>query len=293
MPKVYLSPSDQTKNAYAYGGTNEAEQCGKIADACRRALERCGVSVKVGHRISMQQKCSESNAFGAELHVPIHTNAFNGSVMGTRMFCYAAAGKGMAACKAIFARVAPLSPGTSENIQVNPKLYEVRVPAAPTAYLECEFHDTVEGARWLVENTTAIGEAVAHGICDYFGVTFKASEQPTPAKSVDEVAREVIRGEWGNGSDRRQRLEAAGYDYDIVQDRVNAILTSDEPEQPAPAEPVEPAPEPEQPAPEPEQPATDKLYRVQVGAFAVRENAEKMVQRLKAAGFDAFIRQDT
>ena len=283
MPKVYLSPSDQTKNAYAYGNTTEAEQCGKIADACRAALERCGVSVKVGHMISMQQKCSESNAFGAELHVPIHTNAFNGSVMGTRMFCYNT-GKGMAACKAIFARVAPMSPGTSENIQVNQKLYEVRVPAAPTAYLECEFHDTVEGAKWLVENTTAIGEAIAHGICDYFGVAFKAPEQPAPAKSVDEVAREVIRGEWGNGSDRRQRLEAAGYVYDTVQDRVNAILTGDEPEQPTPTEPVEPA--------QPEQPATDKLYRVQVGAFANRENAEKMVQRLKAAGFDAFIRKD-
>lgn len=103
-----------------------------------------------------------------------------------------------------------------------------------------------------------------------------------PAKSVDEVAREVIRGEWGNGSDRRQRLEAAGYNYDAVQDRVNAILPGDEQEQPAPAEPVEPAPE---------QPATDKLYRVQVGAFAVRENAEKMLQRLKDAGFEGFIRE--
>ena len=285
MPKVYLSPSDQTKNRYAYGGTNEAEQCGRIAEACRRALERSGVSVKVGHMISMQQKCSESNAFGAELHVPIHTNAFNCSVMGTRMFCYNT-GKGMAACKAIFTRVAPLSPGTSENIQVNQKLYEVRVPAAPTAYLECEFHDTVEGAKWIVENTVLIGETIAHGICDYFGVTFKSPEQPAPAKSVDEVAREVIRGEWGNGSDRRQRLEAAGYDYDTVQDRVNAILTGDEPEQPTPTEPVEPAPEPEQPA-------TDKLYRVQVGAFANRENAEKMLQRVKDAGFDAFIRQDS
>ena len=261
MPKVYLSPSDQTKNRYAYGGTNEAEQCGKIADACRAALERCGVSVKVGHMISIQQKCSESTAFGADLHVPIHTNAFNGSVMGTRMFCYNT-GKGMAACKAIFARVAPLSPGTSENIQVNSKLYEVRVPAAPTAYLECEFHDTLEGAKWLVENAAAIGEAIAHGICDYFGVTFKEPEQPAPAKSVDEVAREVIRGEWGNGSDRRQRLEAAGYVYDTVQDRVNAILTGDEPEQPTPTEPVEPA--------QPEQPATDKLYRVQVCSFANR-----------------------
>lgn len=105
-----------------------------------------------------------------------------------------------------------------------------------------------------------------------------------PAKSVDEVAREVIRGEWGNGSGRRQRLEAAGYDYNAVQNRVNAILTGDAPEQPTPAEPVEPSPEPEQPA-------TDKLYRVQVGAFAVRENAEKMLQRLKDAGFEGYIRE--
>jgi len=224
MPKVYLSPSNQTKNAYAYGSTNEAEQCGRIADACRIALERSGVTVKLGHMPSMQEKVRASDAFGAELHVPIHTNAFNGSVMGTRMFCYNGAGRGMAACKAIFARVAPLSPGTSESIQVNPKLYEVRVPKAPTAYLECEFHDTVEGAKWVVENAAAIGEAIAHGICDYFGVTYKAAEQPKPAQ--------------------------------------------------------------------PEQPAEQKLYRVQMGAFASRANAEKMVQRLKAAGFDAFIRQD-
>ena len=33
MPKVYLSPSNQTENRYAYGNTNEAEQCGRIAEA--------------------------------------------------------------------------------------------------------------------------------------------------------------------------------------------------------------------------------------------------------------------
>lgn len=82
MAKVYLSPSNQTDNRYAYGNTTEAVQCGKIADACRAALERSGVTVKVGHMPSMQDKCKESNAFGADLHVPIHTNAFNGTVTG-------------------------------------------------------------------------------------------------------------------------------------------------------------------------------------------------------------------
>ena len=44
-------------------------------------------------------------------------------------------------------------------------------------------------------------------------------------KSIDEVAREVINGDWGNGNTRKQKLEAAGYNYDEVQKRVNQILS--------------------------------------------------------------------
>lgn len=41
---------------------------------------------------------------------------------------------------------------------------------------------------------------------------------------IDELARQVIRGDWGNGDDRKQRLTAAGHDYSKVQGRVNQIL---------------------------------------------------------------------
>ena len=47
----------------------------------------------------------------------------------------------------------------------------------------------------------------------------------TSSKSIDTIAREVISGNWGNGSDRANRLRAAGYDYDAVQSRVNEILS--------------------------------------------------------------------
>lgn len=46
-----------------------------------------------------------------------------------------------------------------------------------------------------------------------------------PSKSVDTLAREVIAGNWGNGQDRVNRLRAAGYDYNAVQNRVNEILS--------------------------------------------------------------------
>lgn len=44
------------------------------------------------------------------------------------------------------------------------------------------------------------------------------------SKSMDAIAKEVIRGDWGNGAERKQRLTVAGYDYASVQKRVNEIL---------------------------------------------------------------------
>lgn len=42
-------------------------------------------------------------------------------------------------------------------------------------------------------------------------------------KSIDELAREVLQGKWGNGAERKKRLEAAGYDYAAVQKKVNQL----------------------------------------------------------------------
>ena len=220
--KVFLSPSDQFSNKYAYGNTTEGVQCGKIANYCKAALERSGVDVMLMHDKSMSEKCAASNKFGADLHVPIHTNAFNGKVMGTRIFCYSAGGKGMAACKAIFSELAPISPGKSENIQVNADLYEVRVPAAPTAYIECEFHDTKAGAKWIVENTEKIGEAIAKGICKYLGVTFKAKPKPKPTNTGATIYRVQV-GSYTkkeNAENMLLKLKKDGYIGFIVEGKL-------------------------------------------------------------------------
>lgn len=43
-------------------------------------------------------------------------------------------------------------------------------------------------------------------------------------KTVDELAHEVLAGVWGNGNTRKNKLIAAGYDYDAVQKRVNELV---------------------------------------------------------------------
>lgn len=50
------------------------------------------------------------------------------------------------------------------------------------------------------------------------------SSNPTPSKSIEEIAREVIAGVYGNGDARKKAIEAMGYDYNTVQAKVNELL---------------------------------------------------------------------
>lgn len=63
----------------------------------------------------------------------------------------------------------------------------------------------------------------------YYDAMTKGGAVAAPAKpakkTVDQVAQEVINGSWGNGDDRKRRLRAAGYDYNAVQNAVNAKLS--------------------------------------------------------------------
>lgn len=219
--KIFLSPSNQDDNRYAYGNVTEYDVCGDIAVFCKKALERHGFEVMLMHDENMATKVSKANAWGADLYIPIHTNAFNGSVAGTRMFYGSEAGKKV--CEAIFKYLAPLTPGTSENIKQYSALYEVANPKALTAYIEVDFHDVSSVAKWLIEHKEDVAEAITHGVCDYAGVPYKTNDVPEE-KPVSEA-----------------------------------------------------------------NPNGNKLYRVQVGAYAVKANAENMLKKLKNDGYDGFI----
>lgn len=202
--KVYLSPSDQRRNTYAVGSTTEDVQCGRIAAACKAALERSGVEVMVGQYAPMADRVAASNKFGADLHVPIHTNAANGKATGTHIFCYDADrnSAGYKACRAVLDVLGPLTPGSPDVVRAYPALYEVKHPAAPTVYIEVDFHDVPAVAEWIIANTTVIGETIAKGLCAAMGVKFVPGDdtpepvpvQPEQAETVQVAARVLRRG---------------------------------------------------------------------------------------------------
>lgn len=89
-------------------------------------------------------------------------------------------------------------------------------------------------------------------------VTQGETSPATGDKTVDELAQEVIQGLWGNGDDRKNGLTAAGYDYNAVQARVNALLS-------APVDPPTPTYKPPDTTNTTIVYATDDYYIVQPG----------------------------
>lgn len=216
--KIYISPSNQEANLYATGGTNEKEQCHKIARACYNYLKTKGFNVKCTYNDNMYERVRESNAFGADIHLAIHTNAtVNHNVTGgTQILLYSLAGERKKVGEAVLNRLAPVTPGKSaEKLIEKPSFYEVNSAKGITVYCECEFHDTKEGSDFIIKNTKLIGEAIAKGICDYYGISVEDNTKTDENKKT--------------------------------------------------------------------------LYTVQVGAFSNKNNAEKYVEQLKKAGFDAII----
>ena len=169
MKKIYLSPSDQVRNIYAYGDTNEAAQCRKIASACKAALERNGFAVRTNFEDgtnAMYTRVAESNTWGADLHLCIHTNA--------------GGGKG--------AEAYVIDKRWRSCCSLSTLLSEI--------------------AKWIVNSTTAIGEAIAKGVCRCFGVGFDGERaEEKPAVRTTEVALEVLRrGSEGTQVKTLQRL---------------------------------------------------------------------------------------
>ena len=72
------------------------------------------------------------------------------------------------------------------------------------------------------------GGAYKWGLVKYNGITgWIALDYTSPVgKTVNELALEVIRGLWGNGEERKKRLQNAGYDYYEIQKRVGQIYYS-------------------------------------------------------------------
>lgn len=254
--KVYLSPSDQWSNKCS-GGDTEAGHCKKIAESAKKYLTASGYEVKIGDNSkegSYSKRVTDSNKWGANVHVAIHTNAGGGE--GTEVFCYPSS-KSNKYVKAVYNAVAKVSKGDDRGIKTYKSLYEITNTTATCVYVESEFHDTY--GSWIDDNVSKLGKAIAEGICNADGKTLKSPSTGSTNSSVSSSSKlwKVQCGAYESQTYAEKQVKAlkkAGFDAFAYK--------------------------------------SGKFYKVQCGAFEKKSNATALAKKLEAKGFDTYVYQD-
>lgn len=187
--KIYLSPSSQPANLYSAGNTNEQTQCIRIAQFAKKAFDRCGFDCIVGEAdIDFTGRTAESNRFGADIHIPIHTNAGGGH--GVRVFVYGRTPARMVYAQPVYDAINAICPYKSTSgVTENPGLHEVKYSNGKCVYVEAAFHDNADEAQWIINNVEQIGEAICEGICEGAGVKYIEPKEGKPLTVEERLAR--------------------------------------------------------------------------------------------------------
>lgn len=166
MVSVFISPSDQLGNTYAVGNTNEAVVCQQISNLLEDKLNKLGVMVDSDP--NMYNAVDRSNKMRPDLHLAIHTNAsVNHNVRGVRVFYHSESDYGKTYAEKFFRSLSALYEG-SHAVKPYDILYELRRTVSPAVYLELDFHDHPDGAKWLISNIELIANTLCKVIADIF-----------------------------------------------------------------------------------------------------------------------------
>ena len=256
MPKVFLSPSDQDNNP-VHGGGHEQQYAQLRCARAAEVLRAHGVEVKVseagigddsnGYVASVK----EGEAWGPDIYVADHTNATGTAnrASGVQAYCWLADPNSKRLGECINGRMDPIVPGGA-SIQDGSGLYEVSGPSATAVLMESGYHDNPIDAAVIRTKTTEMGEALAYGILDYFGIqttTTPSQEDDMSDPQVIELLKEISRRTLVVSDALTVGKEGVKFDGDVIarlrsiESKLDALAAdTTEPERAEPETPAEP-----------------------------------------------------
>jgi|PlaIllAssembly_1097288.scaffolds.fasta_scaffold06070_4 N-acetylmuramoyl-L-alanine amidase len=184
MTKIYLSPSTQDANQYAGGGTGIADSeetwMRKVAVRAQAILLTASPrpDVRVGGNISVGANVTDSNNWGANWHLEIHTNAGGGH--GTEYWYYTGSASGLKMANAIYPPCAAASNMPDRGIKTSTGYYALSRTKAPAGIVELLFHDNTTEAQEMRVSVEEFAQAIAKGFAKLLGLTFPIPKPPVP-----------------------------------------------------------------------------------------------------------------
>ena len=236
--RIYLSPANHYKQ-YAVAGFTEKEQMDKLAVLLVKELEKYEGAEPVLTNIydidrSYTGRPEEAQRLNCDIYVALHSNGGGGK--GACVFYHPKFELSKKLALSMVKELNAICPIKS-NRAVQPAIYpwsynewnfgEVREPANKgivPVLIEHEFHDTVEGAQWIIDNLDAIAEADARAIAAALGLKLK--EVPGDVNGGGEAnsldAAQILKQDAGLASFTEEQLAAADVNGDGMVNSLDA-----------------------------------------------------------------------
>ena len=187
MTDVIISPSSQTANQYAGGGTGVADSEHRhmrdIAPMLDDLLQRNGVDSKILWDTDLATRIRQSNANPPLLHFALHSNA-GGTAYGASCWVYRKGTKSEVMAREIHSTLMALTPWPDLGV-IAYNHYETRETLAYAVIAEVAFHDKTEPAEWIRTHKRDIAVALARGIINALAKAYGG-------KFVDIAARPLL-----------------------------------------------------------------------------------------------------
>lgn len=237
--RIFISPANHYKPYIIGGGYTEKQQMDKLAPLFAAALSEYEGAEPVLTTVYCEDRSytgrpEEARDLKCDLYVALHTNAGGGR--GACVFYHPALALSKEVALSVVKELNSVCPIKS-NRAVQPAIYawdtvnwnfgELRIPARygiPPILIEHEFHDTVDGANWIVSNLKAIAAADAAAIARALGLKRK----PIPGDvngdgKVDSVdAVQILRFDAAVSDLTPEQLQKADVNGDGKVDSVDA-----------------------------------------------------------------------
>lgn len=169
MPKVYLSPSNQTHNSCKFGDV-ESKHCVTLAALIAAKLSEKGIESKTRKPSnSLSANMAEAKSFGADLYIPLHTNAAGAGARGTRFGYNSSRTDSKEACQIFVDRWKQFYPIPEKvKLAIYNSFGEAKRPHCPSVYVELIFHSNIDDANFLHNNMEQCADVLIQCILDYF-----------------------------------------------------------------------------------------------------------------------------
>ena len=169
--RVFINPGHGLSDPGVTGfGLNEADVALKVGALLENKLKTHNIETQLFQSDALSSVPVKANAWGADVFISIHCNAYNGATKGTETLVYRLGTQGAALADAIQSKIVSALNTIDRGLKERPGLCVLRSTDMPAVLVEMAFIDEITDNSLLAHKQEQFAQAIAEGVFSYLGI---------------------------------------------------------------------------------------------------------------------------